>query len=70
MQSKQSHDKTGAHASTGPHLHNGHDGSKVGKSTLTESLTASAASAGPTAQASSSDAEIEIDKQMGFAGTA
>lgn len=62
--SKQGHDKTGAHASTGA--------SEVGpgKHTLTESLTASAASAGPRAQASSSDAEIEIEKQMDLAGTA
>lgn len=77
-QSKQSHDKTGAHASTGA--------SEVGpgKQTMVEAraadahgpaaggvqATALATRAGPRAEASSSDAEIEIDKQMGFASNA
>jgi hypothetical protein len=40
----------------------GHDAPAVGKSTLTQNLKASAASAEPTAQASSSDTEVEINR--------
>jgi hypothetical protein len=48
----------------------GHDSPAVGKSTLTHNLKASAASAEPTAQAASSDAETEITRQFDHAGNA
>lgn len=66
-QSTHSHDRTRAHASTGAREVG------PGKQTMVQARAADAhgpAAGGVTAQASSSDAEIEIDKQMGFAGTA
>lgn len=53
------HEPGKGHSTSSPH---GQDAPAVGKSTLTQNLKASAPSAEPTAQASSSDTEVEINR--------
>ncbi|HSS03193.1 MAG TPA: hypothetical protein VLM79_39290 [Kofleriaceae bacterium] len=61
------HEPGKGNAASSPH---GHDAPAVGKSSLTQNVKASAASAEPTAQASSSDAEVEINRQFEHAANA